>query len=456
MGTALTALDMAFLALETPKTPVNVAGLSVFSIPSGYKGNFVRDLLKQLMKQKAGPPFNLRLSTTLPIGIPSWVEDEHFDLAYHVRHSAVPRPGRMSDLLELASRLHGTLMDRKRPLWELHLIEGLRRNRFALYLKMHHSAIDGIGGIEMMEACMSEDPSAPVRAPWAGVRHRRAPREEKGLAEKLEHALAGTRRQIGLGREMTKLLFDNGMKLAGWKPDYSPAPFTAPPSMFNVPICGARRFAVQVLSLSEIKALGTKAGATVNDIVLAICSGALRRYLQRHKALPDHSLTAIVPVAVRQLHKKGNQITYVGASLATDVARTRSRIAKISESTQHAKAEVAEVSAQSAVAFAVVSQGLVAVLNRLQLTRLLPPPANVTISNVPGFRNAMYLSGAELQATYPLSVLFDGQALNITVLSYRDSVDFGLMACRDAVPDLDMLARDVGKAFADLKKKLSS
>jgi len=425
MGTRLNALDLAFLALETRKTPVNVAGLVVFETPADHRGNFVRDLLAQLEKCKPGPPFDQKLSSSNPVLLPEWVRDTHFDFDYHVRHSALPKPGTMEELFELASRLHSRVLDRERPLWEFHLIEGLKGRRFAMYMKMHHAAIDGMGGIAILESCFSEDPAAPVRAPWQGSPAKPRPSKPGGLRNLLDHAAKQVVDQAQLGVDLGRMIVGHGMKPLGLKPDHSPIPFSAPKSEFNVPISGARRFHAESLSLGELKALGKKAGATVNDMVLAICAGALRAYLLDRGSLPDSTLVATVPVSVRQINRSGNQITYVAAKLGTDLADPLARLRAISASTLQAKQEVASVSPAAATSFAVMAQGLVAVLNRFHMTDLLPPPANVTISNIPGPRKPLYFGGARMLADYPLSVLVDGQALNITVISYADAIDFG-------------------------------
>lgn len=451
METRLTALDLAFLALETQKTPVNVGGLTIYEIPKGYKGNYVRDLLEKLMKLEVGAPFNLKLNSTSLRRIPSWIVDEDFDLDYHVRHSALPKPGRMEDLMALVSRLHSRIMDRERPLWELHLIEGLDGNRFATYMKMHHAAIDGMGGIDVMENCFSTDPSKPLRAPWALMPSRNKTRSELSRRERLEKTLKRTKARLGIARDLGKIFVGQGMKVAGMLEDKSPAPFTAPESIFNQPISGARRFAARTISLSDVKALGKEAGATVNDMVLAICAGALRFYMEKHGDLPDRSLVATVPVSVRQVNRSGNQITYVAAKLATEIAAPLERLKMIGESTQQAKAEIRDVSADAATLFATLAQGMVAILNKFDLSDLLPPPANVTISNVPGPREPLYLGDAKLLANYPLSVLVNGQALNITVVSYCDSIDFGLMGCRDTLPDLEALADGLLAALEELR-----
>lgn len=453
MSNKLNALDLAFLSLEKQSTPVNVASLAIFEIPKSYKGNFTRDLLEKLEGQPAEPPFNQKLSSVRSAALPSWVIDAHFDIHYHVRHSALPAPGKLTDLLELVSRLHSRLLDRERPLWEFHLIEGLENNQFALYMKMHHAAIDGMGGIELMENCFSLSSDDEVKAPWVGMqKHRKAGSHKSlGLMGKTTKLVEGLGAKTKMVQDLSKMFVGQGLKAVGVGSNTSPVPFSAPKSIFNVPITGARRFAVKTLSLSEIKALGKQANATVNDIILALCSGALRKYMLDKDALPKKSLIASVPVSVRQVNRSGNQITYVIANLATNEPDTMTRLAKIGASTQDAKKELVDVSADAATNFAVMAQGLVAVMNQLNMTSLMPPAANVTISNVPGPRQALYFGQAKLKATYPLSVLIDGQSLNITVVSYCDSIDFGLMACRDTIPDVDTIADYIESAMDGIK-----
>lgn len=453
MSKKLNALDLAFLSLEKQSTPVNVASLTIFEIPKGYKGNFPRDLLAKLESQKAGPPFNQKLSSVRSAALPSWETDDEFDMHYHVRHSALPKPGKLADLLELVSRLHSRLLDRERPLWEFHLIEGLENNQFAMYMKMHHAAIDGMGGIELMENCLSLSPSDEVKAPWVGlpIRKARASSETPSLMQKTSKLVEKVGANSKMVQDLSKMFVGQGLKAVGIDKNTSPVPFSAPKSMFNVPITGSRRFAVKSLSLSEIKALGKQANATVNDIVLALCSGALRKYMIDKAALPKKSLIASVPVSVRQVNRSGNQITYVVANLATNEPDTMKRLALIGKSTQDAKKELVDVSANAATNFAVLAQGLVAVMNQLNISSIMPPAANITISNVPGPRAPLYFGQAKLTATYPLSVLIDGQSLNITVVSYCDSIGFGLMACRDTIPDVNLIADYIESAIEGIK-----
>jgi diacylglycerol O-acyltransferase len=449
----LSALDLAFLALEKQTTPVNVASLAIFQIPKNYKGNFARDLLDKLEVQPAGPPFNQKLSNVSSAKLPSWITDQNFDIHYHVIHSALPKPGKMEDLLELASRLHSRLLDRERPLWEFHLIEGLEGNKFALYMKMHHAAIDGMGGIELMEACFGLSASDDLRAPWVGVNKQQTslPQHSLSLGEKTTQLTAQVKGRANMVQDLSKIFWQQGLKATGISKNTSPVPFTAPKSIFNVPITGTRRFAIKSMSLSEVKTIGKQANATVNDMVLALCSGALRRYLLEKNALPKKSMIASVPVSVRQVNRTGNQITYVAADLATNEPDSMARLAKIGASTKDAKQEIGAVSSDAATSFAVIAQGLVAVTNQLNMTNLLPPAANVTISNVPGPRQPLYFGQAKMEATYPLSVLIDGQSLNITVVSYCDSIDFGIMACRDIIPDVEKIAEYIDAAMDGIK-----
>jgi diacylglycerol O-acyltransferase len=260
------------------------------------------------------------------------------------------------------------------------------------------------------------------------------------LAEKTTRLATQVKGRANMVQDLSKIFLGQGLKATGISKNTSPVPFTAPKSIFNVPITGARRFAVKTMSLSELKAIGKQANATVNDMVLALCSGALRQYMLEKNALPKKSLIASVPVSVRQVNRSGNQITYVAADLATNEPDSMTRLAKIGQSTRDAKQEIGAVSSDAATSFAVIAQGLVAVTNQLNMTNLLPPAANVTISNVPGPRQALYFGQAKMEASYPLSVLIDGQSLNITVVSYCDSIDFGLMACRDTIADVEKIA----------------
>jgi diacylglycerol O-acyltransferase len=453
MSSKLNALDLAFLSLEKPSTPINVASLTILEIPKHYEGNYPLDLMLKLQSQPANPPFNQKLSSVHTASLPSWVTDPRFDINYHVRHVALPKPGKLEDLLELTSRLHSQILDRTRPLWEFYLIEGLENDQFAMYLKMHHAAIDGMGGMELMKNWFNLCADDEVKAPWACMpsHHDKASHASSaglfgGTAKLFDDMFSNSR----MVQDLSKMLFGQYLKTIGFDNSTSPVPFSAPHSMFNVPINSTRSFVVKSVSLKEVEALGKQAKATVNDIVLTLCSSALRKYMMDRKALPKRPLVASVPVSVRHESGSGNQITYVMANLATDEPDTMTRLDIISKSTKDAKKELVDVSAPAATNFAFLAQGLVAVMNQLNISRMMPPAANLIISNVPGPRKPLYFGQAKLKATYPLSVLIDGQALNITVVSYGDSINFGLMACQDTIPDLNVLAEYIESAIDDI------
>ncbi|MEM0911409.1 MAG: wax ester/triacylglycerol synthase family O-acyltransferase [Pseudomonadota bacterium] len=460
MPNKLNTLDYAFLTLEKSTTPINVASLTVLEIPSDYEGNYPKDLLHQLLRQPATGPFRQKLSTPYPSSLhatmPSWVDDDRFDIDYHVRHVALPAPGSMQDLLDLTSRLHGRPLERSRPLWECYLVEGVENNCFAIYLKMHHAAIDGMGGVELMKHWFNPSPTGEIKAPWAWLpahlsENKNSHNPSDGIFSAATKLFSQMISHTETVQDLSKMLFGQYLKVIGFNHNQSPVPFTAPHSMFNVPINSTRRFVVKSLPLSDIVELCKPANATVNDIVLFLCSSAMRRYMIEKDKLPQRSLNASVPVALDKSSHSGNQITYVIADLATNESDALARIARIAHSTKDAKGELIGISSAAATNFAFLAQGLVAMLNQLHMAKLVPPAANIVISNVPGPKNTLYFGSAKVVATYPLSVLIDGQALNITVISYQNSISFGLLACQDTVSDLDKIADSIETSLEELK-----
>ena len=454
MGERLSALDHAFFAIETPRTPVNIAALQIFQIPPNNRGNFVRRLLKELRTAEPGPPFNKKLLRNRVSQLLEWIPDEAFDLDYHVRHLALPRPGEMSDLLDLVSNLHTRLLDRTRPLWEFNIIEGLRGNKFAIYLKLHHATVDGMGAMALLESCLSTEPDAEPMAVWKGLPGSVGDQNPNQSLSLLD-SVGSIFESVKITRDIGKLLVAHGSKALNISNSEAPALFTAPKTIFNQQVSAARRFRTSSISLSAVKQLARSAGATVNDVVLAICSGALRSYLEAKDALPTRSLIATIPMAIKGVTREGNQITYVAADLATTEDDLMERLTKINRSTQAAKSEVAQVVPAAATGYALAAQSILAVLNKVRVPDLIPPLANVVISNVPGPRAEQYLGGAVLEANYPVSVLADGQALNITVVSCADSIDFGLLGCRETLPDIDVLAQHIPVAFAELESAVA-
>jgi diacylglycerol O-acyltransferase len=377
----------------------------------------------------------------------AWAFDDDVDIDYHLRRSALPRPGRVRDLLELVSRLHGTLLDRHRPLWEASLVEGLSDGRFAVYTKIHHSLLDGVSAQRLMIRAMSPDPDdRETRVPWT---------------------LGPKPRKAGPSRSVLRSLVDVAGSIAALAPSTLPLaraalieqqltlPFRAPKTMFNVPIGGARRAAAQSWPLARIKGVKNATGTTVNDVVLAMCSGALRAYLSEQEALPDAPLVAMVPVSLRSAHEQdagGNMVGTILCNLATDIEDPAKRLEAISASMRANKKVFAELPRTQALALSAFLSFGVALAVVPGFVTSAPPPFNIVISNVPGAREPMYWNGARLDGNYPLSIALDGQALNITLTNTAGNLDFGLVGCRRSVPHLQRLLGHLEDSLTDLER----
>lgn len=448
---ALSPMDAMFLLLELRRQPMHVAGLQLFTPPPGAAPDFVGQLVEQMRAhQQPQPPYNLR-----PVfrGNWFWKEDEQFDIDHHFRHLSLPAPGRIRELLAMTSRLHGSLMDRSRPLWETNVIEGLADGRFAMFSKVHHAMFDGVAATREARKSLSEDPNQrDMPPPWARPPAQRE-RSDEALAQVaspvsalLKAAGANYRILPGVARGLKDLLRPSRNDLT------DATPYQAPPTMFNVRISSSRRFAAQSYSLARIKKVGKKLGATVNDIALAMCAGALRQYLIAHEGLPAHPLIAMVPVSVRPVDGPdgGNQVAVILANLATQIADPGERIKTIVASTQRAKERASSMTALEQMAYAAAALGPMAATSLLGLDRLRPA-FNIVISNVPGPAKPLYWNGARLDESYPVSIPIDGQALNITLTSYCDQIAFGFTACRRSVPSMQRLLDFTEAALAELE-----
>jgi diacylglycerol O-acyltransferase / wax synthase len=441
--------DSMFLIGESREHPMHVAGLQLFEPPSDAGPDFVRDLYDAMVKRDDFQPTFRKHPGTILGGVSnlSWVFDDDVDIDYHVRRSALPRPGRVRDLLELTSRLHGTLLDRHRPLWETHFVEGLQDGRFAVYVKFHHSLIDGVSAQRLMMRAMTPDPDdREMRVPWTLRPSGREPAHSRSVLRTLVDT---ARSVVTLGPSALSVaraaLLEQQLTL----------PFRAPKTMFNVPIGGARRAAAQSWPLARIKAIRNATGATGNDVVLAMCSGALRAYLGEHDALPDTPLVAMVPVSLRTADDQdagGNMVGTILCSLATDVEDPAKRLEAISTSMRDNKKVFAELPRTQALALSAFLVSGIALNMVPGFVSSAPPPFNIVISNVPGAREPMYWNGARLDGNYPLSIALDGQALNITLTTNADNLDFGLVGCRRSVPHLQRLLGHLEDSLADLER----
>ncbi len=449
---ALSPVDSSFLWMETRAQPMHVAGLNIYKPPRGAGPDFVSQLLHQWAKHaKAQSPFHLR--PVLKMGLWYWDEDKEFELDYHVRHLALPHPGRIRELLAMVSRLHANLMDRNRPLWEAYIIEGLPGGRIATYIKIHHALVDGVTGARMMAEGLSSSPTEQKPPLWAQKFAKAPGLRNSGTPPSLMQQLANAAK---MGREILP-----GIGSALWdtvraftEESTAGLPLQAPASPFNVEISSSRRFAAQSYSLKRFKALAKRYGATVNDITLAVCAGALRSYLQAQKKLPRKPLIAMVPVSLHdESTEGGNQITLLLANLGTHIADPVKRLRHISASTKEAKERLMGRPRLQKMAHGITSIASLAP-GVLMGTAKTKPTFNLVISNVPGPSNTLYLNGAKLTEAYPVSIPTHYLALNITISGYGDNLGFGFIACRRSVPNLQRMLDYTQAAIVELEEGL--
>ncbi|OBF03022.1 diacylglycerol O-acyltransferase [Mycobacterium sp. ACS4054] len=444
--------DAIFLLGESREHPMHVGGLQLFELPSGADRGFVRELYDRLVAQDDFQPTFRKHPAAFVGGIANlgWSYDKDVDVDYHVRRSAVPSPGRIRELLELTSRWHSSLLDRHRPLWETHIIEGIKDGRFAIYTKIHHALIDGVSAQKLMQRALSTDPDdTEMRAPWSLPK----PKRKASPASPLRSALQAAGSIAALAPSSISLaraaLFEQQLTL----------PFGAPRTMLNVKIGGARRCAAQSWSLDRIKGVKKAAGVTVNDVVLAMCSGALRYYLLEQNALPDTPLIAMVPVSLRteeEADAGGNLVGAILCNLATDTDDPAQRLQTISDSMRSNKQVFSQLPRFQALALSAANTSALALAAVPGWVASTSPPFNIIISNVPGPTQPIYYGGARLDGNYPLSIALDGQALNITLTNNAGNLDFGLVGCRRSVPHLQRLLAHLESSLKDLERSVGS
>lgn len=451
--------------METPTTYGHVTSLAIFEPHDGFTIDALRALVAERLHLV--PPFRRRL-VHVPFGLdhPYWIEDPAFDLDFHIRHIAVPPPGDARLLADLAARIAARHLDRARPLWEMYVIEGLEGGRTAWLTKIHHACIDGVSGAEILGVLLDITPepaATPAPAtPWF-------PESEPSSVEMLGRGLAGVMSRPRVGLRLARTSLAKGPALAR---NFSvriapPRPLQllsrpsgpAPHAPFSGVITAHRRFAFGSLPLDEVKAVKQALGGTVNDVVMALCTGALRRWMLAHDCLPDDPLHAMVPVSVRtpeQVGTFGNRVSAMVTALPTEEPDALTRYRRTCAEMVIAKEQHGAIPADLLQDFAQFTPPSVLgtasrVIARTKILDRVNPPFNLVISNVPGPPIPIYMAGAELQHNFPVSVVTDGAGLNITVLSYRDHLDFGLIADREQIPDLSVMMDALSGALAELE-----
>jgi diacylglycerol O-acyltransferase len=471
----LTGLDATFLYSETPSQHMHVSMVGVFdtsTMAGGYSFEAVRDLIESRLPQI--PMFRRRL-VEVPFRLhhPVWVEDPHFDLDFHVRRMAVPAPGTMRELTDLAGDFLSRPLDRSRPLWEMWIVEGLEGGRIGVLAKVHHSMIDGVTGAELMVHLFDLEPSAAVEPAEQGSDDRQPEHIPNDLELVAYAARSLARQPVRLARTIPATVRSVVSIVSRRRGGASgmATPFSAPRTPWNGAITPHRVVAVGTLSLDDVKAVKNHFGTTVNDVVLALCSGALRKYLLSHGVAVDTPLVSVVPISVRAeaaatdggatdglvTDAGANQVSAMFVSLATELEDPTERLRAIARLTRGAKDEHSALGASVLMNWAeFAAPAVFARAMRLYSTMNLAdrhrPIHNVIISNVPGPPFPLYLAGSRLEVLAPLGPIMEGAGLNITVMSYIDRIDVGLIACRELIPDIWDLADDFSASMEELKK----
>jgi diacylglycerol O-acyltransferase len=476
----LSGLDAAFLYMETPTTYGHVSGLMIFERPSPDYDPYAAVYAKYAALVGKLEPLRRRL-VEVPFGLdhPYWVFDPNFDLDFHIRELRLARPGLADQLADQVCRIVGRTMDRTRPLWEVYVIDGLQDGRWALLSKYHHATIDGASGQLLLESLTDTDPDAPPPEPSPPWEPESIPTDTELLRLALAHLARNPFKAMRVQARIVRQLADaagiHGLSSAaavagqvvkriarpgrGERPAIPLPTRPAPPTPWNKTITPHRRFAMRSASLENIKRLKQASGATVNDVVMAICAGGLREYLLAHDVLPDRPLRAMVPVSIRsgaEADPWTNRVSAVFPELPTDCADPRERVARCQDAMRRAKrlhelVPAAELVDLTRYSTPVLAAAAVRLVSRLRLANRVAPPFNLVISNVPGPRQPLYFAGAKLCHQFPVSIVTDGLGLNITVVSYLDRLDFGFIVDRELVPDVwdlaDMHIAEIGRLF---------
>lgn len=446
--TQLSGLDASFLYLETGRSFGHVNSILIFDRPDDPEFDAYAEYRARMQRAVVEfMPLRRRL-VEVPFGIdhPYWAEDPEFDLDFHIRHVAVPPPGGRAELNALVSRLIGRPLDRGKPLWEAYIIEGLENDQFALFTKMHHATIDGAAGAMLTHQMFSQGETIDLRdEPPPMPPGDRIPPPNEVMARAMLDLARRPGRMLRWQRKFISSAIQAGRSDdRGTLSSYLQG---VPRTPFNHTITANRRFTWESIPLADVKAIKTALGCTLNDVVMAMCSGALRNYLIEHDALPEDPLVAMIPVSIRTFEEEDpwtNRVSSIFAPIPTNVADAAERVTAVGATMDEGKKRHDLLPADLLVDIASLAPGRLAmqaarIATNPRVADNMPQPANVVISNVPGPREPMSMAGAPVRHYVPVSTIVDGQGLNITVQSYCDTLDLGLVACRELVPDLDRI-----------------
>jgi WS/DGAT/MGAT family acyltransferase len=464
----LSGLDGSFLSLETPETPMHVGSLHLFEVQPGAEARFADDLRESVRQRLPRVPvFRTRLAPMpLQFANPVWVDDDTVDLDHHIQRVRLPEPGTREQLFRACADLHAQVMDRNRPLWMIYVFDGMGSGEVGYYIKVHHAVLDGLAGIELAETLFDHEPmplpkgrrrsaAAPaagrLERPGAAALAAAAFRHDGAQLVKLVRSLPEVARTVG------GLLRASGAKAQSAASAAQARQLLAPRTSLNVSIGTGREFAGLSIPLAEVKRIAAANEAKVNDVVLAICSGALRRYLAQHGGIPRKSLVAAMPVSLRA---PGNteyttQVTMALVSLASTIADPARRLRAIRDAAGQVKSTIGRARSIIPTDFPTIGvpwvmHALATLYGRSHVADVMPAIANVTVSNVPGPREPLYAPGARMTSYWPVSIVEHGVGLNITLISYAGSLCFGMIAARNAMPDIGRFAEAVQASHDEL------
>ncbi len=494
----LSSLDAAFLYMETPEMPMHVGSLSVFQLPKGYRGDYFEAFKGQIADRLGAAPMLKRklARTLLDFDHPSWVEDDQFDIDRQMFRGSLAAPSDMATLRRTVGWMHAKLLNRARPLWEFYIFENMPDDQVGLYVKIHHALIDGGAGVALTQI-IYDAAANPEPRPKVKAGDKAKPTVRAAAASAVETYVRLWQKPFGSETTSFKLprsgktdfgsvLLDHavnqlevGMNVVAALPAMAGAAaralpglldpsklgdlrnMVAPKTPLNKSISSERAFGTATISLPRARAVGKAAGGKLNDVVLAMSSGILRRYLSETDSLPAKSLSAAVPISLREEGngEANNQAFAMTCQIATHIADPKARIAAIIEESTKSKAMISPLkdfiplmTNASAIGVPMAMQVLALLYSRSGVSDILPPSANVIVSNVPGPRVSLYAAGAELIHLFPVSIATHGMALNITVQGYRDQLEFGLIAGANILPDVQRLADMLEEELVVLEK----
>lgn len=486
---SLTGLDATFLYLETPEMPMHVGSFNLCALPAGFKGSFHEEVTRHIAKRMhLAPVFSRKLVfMPLDLGHPLWVEADEVDTSFHIRRADRAKKGAapmtLAEAHKLCAELHGELIDRNFPLWEFYVFDRIQLPKAqggklvaGFFSKIHHAALDGKGGVMLANAMLDLSPVPRDVAPPDPARRRKLESDLK-LGKMIGSVFSSS---LGHIVKAAKALPSVASTLGSTLARQSTSPATgvkakmpmrlAPQTPFNAGIAAGRVFVTATVPLAECKAMGKAVGGSFNDIVLWICSTALRNYLTQHHSLPKKSLVAAMPVSLREsgqtdASKLGNQVSMSLVELGTHLAHPLKRMNAIMASTAKVKNSVQSLKGllptdyPSLLAPWLVGGAAKMALNaygKSGLASRLPVVANLAISNVPGPPVPLYLAGAQFLSFHPLSIIMHGLALNITIQTYAGHVDFGIVADKKALPHAKDLAKAIEDAYAEAQDLMAT